>query len=320
MPEEKSRRWSLTNSDDLVRFAVTSWRNETKVDAGALATEFGSRNSLKRPHWNLIVQTLSVHFLPALMHAESLRGSTAVIIDILRASTTIITALQNGASRVIPCGSPDEARRIRNESLSDIVLLGGERGGVLIDGFDCGNSPTEYPPSRVAGNTIAFTTTNGTKALRMSAAAETILIGAFVNRQALVDRLLDDHRSIHLVCAGTDGEITGEDVLFAGTVAEMLTCGTHKDRWELNDAARIAQTFWRQSASGESATKGNNSLSAQIESAMRQTRGGRNLMNLGYDNDIRLCAAADSIRIVPMLQQDGSLRRSAEKDLPSRLT
>lgn len=220
-----------------------------------------------------------------------------MIIDILRASSTITTALRNGASCVIPCGSPDEAKKIRDAAPINSVLLGGERGGVLIEGFDCGNSPTEYPASRVSGKTIAFTTTNGTKALLKSAAAETILIGAFLNRQALVDRLHADQRAVHLVCAGTDGEITGEDVLFAGAVIETLLV-LQNDRWELNDSARIARAFWLQSVSAEN----HEALSAGIESAMRQTHGGRNLIGLGYDNDIRLCSAVDSIGVVPVLR------------------
>lgn len=241
--------------------------------------------------------SLSVHFLPALMPAESLAGGTAVIIDILRASSTITTALLNGANCVIPCGSPDEARRIRQVSPINSVLLGGERGGVLIEGFDCGNSPTEYPSSRVSGKTIAFTTTNGTKALLKSAAAETILIGAFVNRQAVIDRLQADQQAVDLVCAGTDGEITGEDVLFAGAAVDSLLA-MQNERWELNDSATIARAFWQHSVRDEN----HESLSSQIESAMRQTHGGRNLIGLGYDNDIRLCSAIDSIGVVPVLR------------------
>lgn len=242
------------------------------------------------------MQSLSVHFLPALIQTESLFDGTAVIIDILRASSTIATALLNGASCVIPCGSADEARQIHQASPIDSVLLGGERGGVLIAGFDCGNSPTEYPTSRVSGKTIAFTTTNGTKALLKSAAAETILIGAFVNRQAVVDRLYADQRAVHLVCAGTDGEITGEDVLFAGAVVETLLA-LQQDRWGLNDSARIARAFWQQCVGGGTREM----LSAGIESAMRQTHGGLNLIDLGYDNDIKLCSAVDSIGVVPVL-------------------
>lgn len=250
------------------------------------------------------MQPLNVHFLPALMNTANLAGGTVVIIDILRASSTIITALHNGAKRVIPCGTPDEARLIRQESNAETVLLGGERGGVRIEGFDCGNSPTEYVPGRVTGKTIAFTTTNGTQALLKSAAAETILIGAFINRQAVVDRLHSDQRPVHLVCAGTDSQITGEDVLFAGAIVESLQqieAETH--RWVLNDSARIAECFWRQSVGETLRKSGDENLSAKIESAMRATHGGRNLCSLGYDNDISLCSAVDSIDRVPMLNR-----------------
>ena len=259
------------------------------------------------------MQPLNVHFLPALMNSANLAGGTVVIIDILRASSTIITALHNGAKRVIPCGTPDEARQIRELSRVDAVLLGGERGGVLIEGFDCGNSPTEYAPGRVAGKTIAFTTTNGTQALLKSAAAETILIGAFVNRQAVVERLHDDHHPVHLVCAGTDGVITGEDVLFAGAVVEALeqmesdspsnAKRSNAKRWTLNDCAWIAQGFWRQSVRDDLNSDDAEKLSARIESAMRLSYGGRNLCDLGYDNDIRLCSAVDCIDRVPMLNR-----------------
>ena len=263
------------------------------------------------------MQPLQVHLLPTLMEETQLAGGVAVIIDILRASTTIITAIYNGATSVIPCATPETARQIRTESaLSGVaVLLGGERGGVLIDGFDYGNSPAEYSADRITGRTIAFTTTNGTRALLKSSAAETILIGAFINRQTLVSRLRKDPRPIHLVCAGTDGTITGEDVLFAGSVVDALvqpeeTNTTGDTQREPNDCARIAQAFWR-SCVGDPATVGSSEiLSAKIEAAMRYTQGGFNLRRLGYDHDIRLCSAVDTVDCVPVLNRDSSEKGS----------
>jgi len=260
-------------------------------------------------------QPLNVHFLPSLMDASALQGGTAVIIDVLRASSTITTALHNGALQVIPCGTPDAARRIREELGSDSVLLGGERGGVLIEGFDCGNSPLEYPTGRVAGKTIAFTTTNGTHAMLQADAANTILIGAFVNRRAVIERLEADHSPIHLVCAGTNGAITGEDVLFAGAVVAGLlkNCELQTPnaaQWVLNDCAQIAHRFWLQSVGHHSDVSDERH---RIVSALLETQGGRNLLGLGYDSDIRLCSMADSIRIVPELNRDtNSIVASAE--------
>ena len=254
------------------------------------------------------MQSLYVHFLPALIEESSLIGSIAVIIDVLRASSTIVTALHNGAKSVIPCGTPEAAKKIRTESSSCDVLLGGERGGVVIEGFDCGNSPTEYAAARVAGKTIAFTTTNGTRALLKAAAAETILIGAFVNRKSLIDRLNNDRRPIHLVCAGTDGAITGEDVLFAGAVVDALTQSDpagagEPSRWNPNDCARISQAFWQHSVGADAASDHKEGLSARIEAAMRETRGGLNLRELKYDDDILLCSEVDVVRRVPELNR-----------------
>lgn len=260
-------------------------------------------------------QALQVHFLPALIEPDTLRGGAAVIIDILRASSTMIMALQNGATRVIPCGTIDEATLIRQRSAPGAVVLGGERGGVKIDGFDFGNSPAEYCPQAIGGQTLAFTTTNGTKALLKALAAREILIGAFLNRQAVVEYLNREDSGTHLICAGTDGIITGEDVLFAGAVVDGLrqsANGSSSARWTLNDGAHIAQAYWRQctsdSAADTSARTGNALLSAQIDKAMRHSRGGQNLLSLGYQSDITLCSQLDTTALVPRYQrEDGSL-------------
>ena len=106
---------------------------------------------------------LNVHLLPELANPHDLAGHTSIVIDTLRASTTITTALENGAEKIIPCLTVEEARQLANDRPG--ALLGGERGGKPLPGFDFGNSPAEYEPNRVAGKTIVFTTTNGTKAM-----------------------------------------------------------------------------------------------------------------------------------------------------------
>ena len=161
-----------------------------------------------------------VHLLPALFEPADLQGGIAVIVDILRASTTITHALANGAQKVIPCRSIDDAQALRT-SPDDGVLLGGERGGIRIDGFDLSNSPDDYSNAVVAGKTIGFTTTNGTKALLRSEKAQKIIIGSFANFSKVLDRIVDSGKPIHIVCAGTNGAITGEDVLFAGAVVHL---------------------------------------------------------------------------------------------------
>ncbi len=110
-------------------------------------------------------RTLAVHFLPSLVTPEELSGGDVVMIDVLRASTTITHALAAGAKCIVPCREVDEARRLVQTLAGEPVLLGGERGGLPIDGFHLGNSPNEFTAAAVRGKTIAFTTTNGTLAL-----------------------------------------------------------------------------------------------------------------------------------------------------------
>lgn len=258
---------------------------------------------------------LHVHLLPSLIEADALNGGTAVIIDILRASSTMITALQNGARQVIPCGTTDEAFRMREQSPDESVILGGERGGVKIPGFDYGNSPAEYSAAAVAGRTVVFTTTNGTKAILKASPAATILIGAFLNRAAIAGRLLQEQRDTHLICAGTDGIVTGEDVLFAGAVVDALIenkAPESPDRispgWVLNDSAVIAWSLWRKKVAdvaqgGNSSVDQNSSIGERLASAMRDTQGGRNLVSLGYESDIKLCSQLDQFRIIPRLDR-----------------
>jgi 2-phosphosulfolactate phosphatase len=237
---------------------------------------------------------LNVHMLPDLFREESIGGGIAVIIDILRASSTIVTAIHNGAEAVFPCATPDEARLREAVSGPEKVLLGGERGGVRIDGFDLGNSPAEYPGTLVRGRTLAFTTTNGTRALLKSLEAKKILIGCFLNRRSLLHHLVRDSFPIHLVCAGTDGQITGEDFLFAGCVVQGLVEQAKSDgEWELNDSAEIARRLWL------TVSTDSMDLTGQIVEFFRTTRGGRNLIELQYDADLARCAQMDASTAVP---------------------
>lgn len=271
--------------------------------------------SLPGERRNLMVRQLHVHLLPSLIEADVLNSGTAVIIDILRASSTMITALQNGATCVIPCGTTEEAFRLRDQSPQDLILLGGERGGVRIEGFDFGNSPAEYTTAAVKGRTVVFTTTNGTKAILKASSAATILIGAFLNRAAIVDRLLQEQQHTHLVCAGTDGVVTGEDVLFAGAVVDDLIGNGPPEgqldvsvNWTLNDSAVIAWSLWRKKVADFTQARDEvgilaRTLNERLSMAMRETHGGRNLVGLGYDSDISLCSQLDQFRIIPELDR-----------------
>jgi 2-phosphosulfolactate phosphatase len=233
---------------------------------------------------------IHVHFLPELTTPAALEDSVAVVIDVLRATTTIVHALAAGATEVIPCLEVDEARQIAARLGQDAVL-GGERGGVRIAGFHLGNSPDEYTPRSVGGKTVVFTTTNGTRAMRICGRARRVLIGAFVNLSA-VCRELAKEAVLHLVCAGTQHEITREDVLLAGAIVEELSkSGGAKG---LNDQAEIALGAWRSAATRLS--EGEN-----LANLLRVSRGGRNLVEVGHGADIELAARVDRLDFAPQL-------------------
>jgi 2-phosphosulfolactate phosphatase len=241
---------------------------------------------------------IDVYLLPVLVEPEQLAGKTVVVVDILRATTTIIHALAAGATQVWPCLEIEEARQIAGR-LSGTALLGGERKGGKIPGFDLGNSPLEYTPATVGGKTVVFTTTNGTRALNRCRQARRVLIGAFVNLSAIC-RELADVDQIVLLCAGTDGSVTREDTLFAGAVvSELASASGGREPPEasrapiLNDQAEIARDAWQSAAADFSADP--------LSRTLRATRGGRNLIGIGQENDIDLAAQIDKFDFVPEL-------------------
>ena len=180
------------------------------------------------------------------------------------------------------------------------VLLGGERGGRAIEGFDLGNSPAEYVPEAVAGRTLVFTTTNGTRAMMRCIGAGRVLIGCFANLSALC-RQLNGTSRVDLICAGTDGQVSWEDTLFAGALVGRLGGGNCR----LNDAALLALQAWRQIGGFEASRAG-------LSEAMRQGSGGRNLISIDRSGDIDLAARIDWLDVVPELRlTDWSIRRAS---------
>jgi 2-phosphosulfolactate phosphatase len=184
--------------------------------------------------------------LPALA-GRDLSGTACVVFDILRATSTFVTALQNGAAAIVPVSEISEALDIGKQRPD--VLLGGERNGVKIrtaEGeFDFGNSPREYTPEKVSGKTIVSTTTNGTRALRACAGAKMVLAGAFLNLSATAKYLSENYfENVLLVCAGTGERAALEDVLAAGALCELLADG--KSEAELSDSAEIALAAYKQ--------------------------------------------------------------------------
>jgi len=230
-----------------------------------------------------MTQSVAVHLLPPLIPPHALDGGIAVVIDVLRASTTIVHALAHGATAVLPFETIEQTRAAASQHPAGSVLLGGERGGERIEGFELGNSPFDYSADVVSGKSIAFTTTNGTKALRQCTPAAQVLIGTFVNQSALRCVLRKDGRPVHLVCAGTDGQLTAEDILFAGAIAADLTPESHDVQ------TQMAIDFFAARSRDE----------ATFRETICSSRGGQNLLRLGMDADVERASQRDLFDLVP---------------------
>lgn len=237
------------------------------------------------------MKPIHIALLPEFAEPESLSTSGAVVIDVLRASTTIIAALSRGAVAVIPCLTPEDATATADRAAAGSVLKGGERHGRLIPGFDLDNSPFSYSPEVVRGKQIAFTTTNGTKALLACRNAQEVIVGAFVNRAAVVRRITADYDSLVLMCAGTDGRFTPEDILFAGAVAHDLVASD--SGWEpAGVQAQMTLDYFR-ARSRDRET---------FQAAFLAGRGAQNLFELGYHRDLELAQQDDLFTTVPRFE------------------
>ena len=238
---------------------------------------------------------LDVALLPSLIKPESLCGQTVVVVDVLRATTTITHALLNGCEQVLPQPSIEAARAAHTDFAGE-SLMGGERGGKIVDGFHNGNSPIEYTPEVIKGKTLILATTNGTVAMERCRSANRILIGAMVNLGAVADALKDTPQ-VTVVCSGTDRFITSEDVIFGGALVERLVemrSAAGKPIGQLTDNATIALNHWRQ-------TKHAVKNGRELVDHFRNAKGGINLVKIGHDPDIQFAAQIDSVPVVPEL-------------------
>jgi 2-phosphosulfolactate phosphatase len=240
---------------------------------------------------------LRVHTLPQNVGVEDLAESTVVVIDVLRATTTICQAVASGATEVVPFCEVAEARAAAEKAERDKVVLGGERRGVRIEGFDLGNSPAEYTPDAAGDRAVYLTTTNGTQALHQARLARRVIIGAIVNLSAVVESVMKEPR-IDILCAGTGGEESLEDILAAGAIVERLNVTPLAD-WEQNEAAKSAAREWRTLV--DEAHRAGHSIESQLADQFRDTLGGRNCFETGNEADLRACARIDHVSVAPEL-------------------
>jgi len=256
-------------------------------------------------------ETLNVYGLPSVVSPEEMAGGTAVVIDVLRASTTVVHALEAGAARVVPCVEIEDAHRAATEFPESDVVFGGEREGLPIDGFGLGNSPTEYTPEKVADKTVIFTTTNGTRAMSRCGRADRVLVGAFVNARAIIGQLVGVRR-IHLLCAGTGGEFGLDDILLAGLLVDRLQRAGGMD-YQLNVQALTARENWTSSFTIPHALGAEPMDPELLARELRRTRAGRKLTAIGLEADILTASRIDRFDIVPELDtRSFRIRRSEQ--------
>jgi len=240
--------------------------------------------------------------LPALAQRD-LRRTACVVFDILRATSTFVTALQNGATAVIPVSEIAEA--VARHRSQPEVLLAGERGGVKIRAtqpgemdFNLGNSPREFTPEMVRDKIIVSSTTNGTRALQACRNAQTVLASSFLNLSATAKFLHQlAPEEILLVCAGTGTGVALEDVLAAGALAELLTteAATSPAR---PDATEIARQTFRQ-------------MKSDLSAALGSSQNGRRLLaNPKLHDDVAFCAQEDVFALAVAMDDQGRLRRA----------
>lgn len=218
---------------------------------------------------------------------EDLKGRTVVMIDVLRASSTIVAALHNGARDVIPVPGMAEAIEASKSMDRSSYLLGGEENGVKIEECDFGNSPLEYTSDVVGGKTIILNTTNGTKALNRCAMAREVAVGCFLNLSRLVE-FLEHKESIALVCAGWRGRMSLEDLLCAGNIIYELTGGTLSDC--IRDGAKTALGLYEK-------------FGSDIEGTIQQSNHAVRLRGIVGSEDITFCCNLSTMHVLPLMNE-----------------
>lgn len=234
---------------------------------------------------------VDVFLSPGEVNPGSILGRVVAVIDVLRASTSIATALSNGARTIMPVESTDVALIRMKDFERDDVILAGETKMLPIPGFDVGNSPREFTPQVVNDRTILMTTTNGTRALMNLSGARDVLVASYVNHAAVSAMLRTAARAnenISIVCAGHEGHFSLEDAACAGRYVRSISQKT-RSAVELNDAACACELIDRK--------YGDN-----IAKIFRDSVHGKALAEAGFGEDLLACAAVDSHPVVPIYQ------------------
>ncbi len=230
---------------------------------------------------------MKVNVLISPVNADELyfTGKTTVVIDVLRASTTIISALANGAREVVPVATVEFAVKVSGGMFGGQTLLGGERNTKKIEGFALGNSPAEYLHEIVDNKTIVFYTTNGSKAIVKAKFSKNLFVGSFNNLQILSEQLIKLNTDIEIMCAGNNNLFCMEDTVCAGKLIDEIKSLNKK--LELSDSAKAANAL-------------NKAFGKNILQMLKDTEHGKLLVENGYEDDLELSAKLNTINLIPV--------------------
>lgn len=227
-----------------------------------------------------------------------LKDKNVVVIDILRAGSTMTVALSNGAKEVIPAENVTKAAKINRGSSNS--LLCGERGGKIVVGFNLGNSPFEFTEEKVKGKTLIFSTTNGTVSIVKSRLTKNCVIGSFLNINKVVEYILSQKQDFYFLCAGKLNNFCIEDFVFAGAlIKEILKSKPADSEFELNDpevaALKLAELM---------IYKDNELSSEMIYNMLKDSEHGKFLISLGFEKDLEICSATNLYPLLPIFSKD----------------
>lgn len=228
------------------------------------------------------MKAVDVCLSPDLMHLYTVEDKTVVVVDILRATSCMVTALAHGVESITPLAQLKDCQLMKEKG----YITAGERDGKKVEGFDLGNSPFEYMDEKIKGRKIAFTTTNGTQAIAKSIGAKEIIIGAFLNIGAVIDYIAKGNNNVLIVCSGWKGRVNLEDTLFAGAVINNMS-GQIKPDCDAPLAAQHLYTLAR----------------PNMEAYLQESSHVKRLNRLNIHKDISFCLQENVYSIVPVLKQ-----------------
>lgn len=244
---------------------------------------------------------VTVHFSHANVDEMQLRDKNVVVIDVLRASTSIAIGLQNGAKEIIPVSSVENAVKISGSLYGDVTLRAGERNAKMIEGFNLGNSPLEYRSDVVNGKSIIFMTTNGSVAIVKGKHANNLIVAGYINLSKVVEFLKTLKSNFTIICAGNDNNFCLEDAVCAGRIINTLET-------EIEDELLLDDE-------GITCTALDKHFGKNILKMFKTSEHGRYLAEIGYAEDLKVCALIDSVNVLPILA--GNVLRLQKEQQPN---